>query len=65
MTPINKPTDGKYGYIAFFNGKKVELYADSTFHAQKLATQYFKPAKSKQHMISVMLAETTHDTAQF
>ncbi|MFK4131985.1 hypothetical protein ACI2KR_06775 [Pseudomonas luteola] len=46
-----------YGYIAFFNGKRAELYADSLFDAKLKAIAHFKPAKSKQHLVSVMLAE--------
>jgi hypothetical protein len=47
----------KLGYVAFFNGKRHELYADSLFDAKTKAVEHFKPAKSKAHMVSVVLAE--------
>ena len=45
------------GYIAFFNGKRHELHAESLYAAKQAAVAHFKPAKTKQHMVSVMLAE--------
>ncbi len=45
------------GYIAFFNGKQHELYADSLLDAKEKAIEHFKPAKSKRHLVSVVLAE--------
>jgi hypothetical protein len=45
------------GYIAFYNGKRFEVYAESLISAKEKAVEYFKPAKSKRHMVSVMLAE--------
>ena len=45
------------GYIAFYNGKQHELYADTLLEAKDKAIQHFKPPKSKKHMVSVMLAE--------
>lgn len=46
-----------YGYIAFYNGKRHELRADSLYAAKMAAIAFFKPPKPKQHMVSVMLAE--------
>lgn len=54
---LNAPADGKCGYIAFYDGKKVEVYADSSIQARDLAKTHFKPAKSKAHMVHVVLAE--------
>ena len=54
---INKPSDGKCGYIATFNGRQIEVYADSSYRAQLLALDYFKPSKNKKHLVSVSLAE--------
>lgn len=56
------------GYIAFYDGKKYELHAESMISAKEIATAYFKPPKSKRHMVSVVLAEkdgkpVTHSTA--
>jgi hypothetical protein len=45
------------GYIAFYAGKKYELYAASLYNAKVQALAYFQPPKSKAHMVSVMLAE--------
>ena len=46
-----------YGYVAFYNGKRTEIYAESLFKAKELAIAFYRPPKSKQHMISVLLAE--------
>jgi len=45
------------GYVAFFNGKRIEVYAVSSYEAMQKAVAVFKPAKSKAHMVTVMLAE--------
>ena len=45
------------GYVCFYNSKRIELYATSLFEAKTKAVALFKPPKSKQHMISVCLAE--------
>jgi hypothetical protein len=45
------------GYIFFYNGKRVELYADSLYDAKLKAVEHFKPPKSKQHMVHGALAE--------
>lgn len=42
-------------YKAFFNGKTLEIKADTSYQAQVKAIELFKPAKSKQHMVSVVL----------
>lgn len=46
------------GYIAFFNRQRAEVYADTLFEAKTKAIAQFKAPKSKQHMVSVTLAET-------
>lgn len=43
-------------YIAFFNGKQIEVDAAHSFEAQKKAIEIFKPAKSKRHMVHAHLA---------
>ena len=45
----------KNGYIAFFNGKKTEVYADTSYEAQKLAAAYFRT--KKRSAVTVVLAE--------
>ena len=54
---INEPKDGKCGYLAFFNNKIAEVYADTAYQARLKAVTYFKPAKSKQHMVHVQCAQ--------
>ncbi len=46
-----------HGYIAFYNGKQHEVHADTLFEAKQKAVAHFKPPKSKQHMVHVVLAE--------
>lgn len=46
------------GYVAFYNGKRTEIKAESSYQAQCLAVEHFKPPKSKRHLVHVQLAET-------
>lgn len=43
------------GYIAFWKQKKVEVRADTSYEAQKLAAHYFRCKKP--HEVTVKLAE--------
>jgi hypothetical protein len=43
------------GYIAFYRGKQVEVYAVSSYEAQQKAAVVFKARKS--YEVTVMLAE--------
>jgi hypothetical protein len=43
------------GYIAFYRGKQVEVYANTSFEAQTKAAAMFKAKKS--YEVTVMLAE--------
>lgn len=43
------------GYIAFYRGKQVEVYADSSYEAQQKAAAMFKARKS--YEVTVVLAE--------
>lgn len=45
------------GYIGFYSGKTVEVFADTSYKAQQLAVSFFNPPKSKQHMVHIHLAE--------
>lgn len=45
------------GYIAFFQRKQVELYAESLYDAKLQAIAHFKVPKSKQGLLAVVLAE--------
>lgn len=58
------------GYKAFFNGKEHDVYAETLLQAKEKAIEHFKPAKSKRHMVSVVLCEkdgqpVLHSTAAF
>lgn len=43
------------GYIAFWKSKRCEIYAESSYQAQKLAAQ--KLGAKKDYEVSVVLAE--------
>ncbi len=43
------------GYVCFYKGKKIEVYADSTYAAQQKAALLFKAKKS--YEVNVTLAE--------
>ena len=44
------------GYVAFYRGKRTEVYADTSYEAQQKAAAFFKARKS--YEVTVMLAET-------
>ena len=44
-----------YGYVCFYKGKRIEVYADSTYAAQQKAALLFKAKKS--YEVNVILAE--------
>lgn len=43
------------GYIAFYKGKQLEVYADSSYQAQQKAAIQFRAKKS--YEVTVVLAE--------
>jgi hypothetical protein len=45
------------GYKAFFSGKETDVYAESLYAAKLKALDHFKPRKSQEHMVSVVLCE--------
>lgn len=54
------------GYVCFYNGKRVEVYADSSYAAQQKAATMLKAKRA--YEVTVMLAEkdgeaVVHDTA--
>ena len=49
-------------YIAFYNGRRLELWARTSHAAQARATIEFNPPKSKRHMVHVHLADIARDT---
>lgn len=44
-----------FGYVCFFKGRSIEVYATSSYQAQKKAAAVFQTAKP--YMVVVMLAE--------
>jgi hypothetical protein len=42
-------------YAAFFNGKETVVKAQTSYLAYQLAVAFFKPAKSKRHMVHIHL----------
>ena len=51
------PEPSLYGYVGFYNGKRHELRAPSLYAAKQAMVMHFKAPWSKEHMVSVMLAE--------
>lgn len=45
------------GYIFFYSGQRVALYAKTLLDAKIMAVEHFKPPRSKQHMVHGALAE--------
>jgi len=45
------------GYKAFFNGREIEVYADSLYAAKVKAIAAFKPRRSQEHMVHVYICE--------
>ena len=43
------------GYIAFYKGKRIEIYAKTSYEAQQIAAKQFKAKKS--YDVTVVLAE--------
>ena len=46
-----------HGYMAFLNGKQIEVHAESLWAAKQRAVALLKPKKREQHMVSVVLCE--------
>jgi hypothetical protein len=59
---INQKSDGDNGYVAFYNGRQADVYAKTALAAQQKAVEFFKPPKSKRHMVHVGLAERADGT---
>lgn len=50
-------SDPLHTYDAYFNSRTAEVKAPSLLAAKLAAIELFKPAKSKQHMVSVVLKQ--------
>jgi hypothetical protein len=48
------------GYVAFYKGKRIEVYAETSYKAQLKAAELFKAKKS--YDVTVMLAEKNGET---
>ena len=44
-------------YVCFYAEKRIEVYAETLFKARVEAVRQFKPPKSKEHLVTVILAE--------
>ncbi len=59
------------GYLAFYNGRKVEVYAETLYAAKVKAIAALKVRRSQEHMVSVVLCErpdgsqVTHSASMF
>lgn len=51
----------KRNYVAFYKGKKIEVQANSSYDAQKLADSIFKVKKS--YEVAIVLSDVPVDTA--
>lgn len=49
------------GYVAFYNGKQKDIYADTLYAAKQEAIKQFNVPKKKESMVSVVLAEKDVD----
>lgn len=45
------------GYVAFYNRQRLEVYAKDLWAAKQQVIEKLKVPKSKQHLVSVLLAE--------
>lgn len=54
----------KYGYICFYNRERLEVYADTKHEAEQKAVAHFKIPKSKQGLLSVLLAEKSGEVVE-
>lgn len=45
------------GYIGFYSGKQIEIYADNLYDAKMKAIAAFKVKKKNENMVAVVLAE--------
>lgn len=53
----NPLTDHMCGYVGFYNGKRVEVYASNMWRAKEKVIEQLRVPKSKQGLVSVVLAE--------
>lgn len=51
-----------FGFVCFYNSKRIEIFAASLYAAKLQAIAQFKAPKSKSHMVSVVLAKRPDGT---
>lgn len=56
-TPINQKQPGDSGYVYFFHGKEIGVYAPNAYEAKRRAIAHFKPSKKNLGMVHGMIAE--------
>ena len=45
------------GYIAYYNNKKIDVYADTSYQAQQRAAKVLNVSEKNRYKITVILAE--------
>ena len=48
---------GQSGYVCFYNGKRLEVYADTQYAAQRIAAELFGVKPKFSYKVSVNLCE--------
>lgn len=51
-----------FGYVCFYNGRRAEIYANSSYEAQQKAAAHFKLKEKQRYKVSVILAERPDGT---
>ena len=49
------------GYVCFFGSRSVEVFADTSYQAQKKAIEIFKVSQKNSYKVSVLLAEKNNN----
>ena len=49
------------GYLAFYQGEQVEVYADTIWQAKQIALRQLSVPKKKQGLLSIALAEVNNN----
>lgn len=50
-------------YIAFYQDRKIEVFAASSYAAQQKAAKLLKVSDKKRYLITVKLADISHSTS--
>jgi hypothetical protein len=58
LAVFNRGNKIMHGYIAFYNGRRHELHADTSLAARDKAAAHFKVKPNRAYMVSVVHAET-------